>query len=345
MTKIKLCVMAACAVALAVAFGSTTPAAQGGDAVKMHIDAAKQSAGTMWAQLQANLCNRAVGMEAPDSPQNAPAQPGAPPPGPPPRSVWYGAPAKVFDNVYVFSTKNGWGGTTVWAINTSDGIVLIDTLWDYAIKGEVEDGLKSFGLNPANIKAAFITHGHGDHFGGAKYLQEMYSSKIYISAPDWDLMERQAKAAGGNQNQPLFKKDLTATDGQKFTLGDTTLTVYITPGHTQGTLSFIFPVKINGVTHMAALWGGTAISPNTGTDNLKQYSASVNRFMDLVKQNKVDVMLSNHNGFGQYFGKISAMKPGAPNPFVVGTDGVLRFLQVLDHCAQANFAAAAAQKK
>ncbi len=60
------------------------------------------------------------------------------------------------------------------------------------------------------------------------------------------------------------KRDIEATDGQKLTLGDTTLTLYITPGHTPGTISTVFPVKDNGTPHLAALWGGVGLNHRPG---------------------------------------------------------------------------------
>ena len=49
---------------------------------------------------------------------------------------------------------------------------------------------------------------------------------MLLSAADWDLLDRSAA------RKPA--RDMVATDGQKLTLGDTTLTMYITPGHTPG---------------------------------------------------------------------------------------------------------------
>ena len=53
---------------------------------------------------------------------------------------------------------------------------------------------------------------------------------------------------------------MVATDGEKLTLGDTTLTLYLTPGHTLGTISTIIPVKDHGTPHVVAEWGGTAFN-------------------------------------------------------------------------------------
>jgi metallo-beta-lactamase class B len=86
--------------------------------------------------------------------------------------------------------------------------------------------MKKLGLDPAEIKYVVISHGHGDHSGGVKYLQD-YHARIVLSPADWDLLARDPN--NGTVNP---KREMEATDGQKLTLGDITLTLYITPGHT-----------------------------------------------------------------------------------------------------------------
>ena len=46
-------------------------------------------------------------------------------------------------------------------------------------------------------------------------------------------------------------------EGKKITLGDTTVNIVFTPGHTVGTFSDVFPVKDHGKTVMVAYSGGT----------------------------------------------------------------------------------------
>src|SRR6185436_12957332 len=105
-------------------------------------------------------------------------------------------------------------------------------------------GLKKLGLDPAAIKYVVISHAHRDHVGGAWYLQERYGARVVMSAPDWDLLERTAGT------WPKAKRDMMATDGQRLTLGDTTLTFYMTPGHTPGTMSTLVPVRDGGKPHV-----------------------------------------------------------------------------------------------
>ena len=135
----------------------------------------------------------------------------------------------MFDNLYFL----GMTEFSAWAVNTSEGIIIIDALFDYSVDDEVAEGLKKVGLDPAKIKYVIISHGHGDHSGGAKYLQDSYKARVLLSAADWDLLDR------SRGTRPA--RDMVATDGQKLTLGDTTITMYITPGHTAGTLSYLIP--------------------------------------------------------------------------------------------------------
>ena len=99
-----------------------------------------------------------------------------------------------------------------------------------------------------------MSHAHSDHVGGAAFLQDSYDARVVISEADWELLGR----ATGSWRKP--KKDMVATDGQKLTLGDTTLTLHLTPGHTLGTISTLIPVRDAGKPHMAAYWGGTAFN-------------------------------------------------------------------------------------
>ena len=150
----------------------------------------------------------------------------------------YAEPAKVFDNLYFVGTKIH----SSWALTTSDGIILIDTLYEYASEEEIVGGLKKLGLDPTKVKYVIVSHAHGDHVGGAKLMQEKFDSRLILGAPDWEMIEKSVNQYPNGKP----KRDIVATDGQKVTLGDTTVTLVPTPGHTPGTLSMIFQVKDNG---------------------------------------------------------------------------------------------------
>src|SRR5580704_19167155 len=131
------------------------------------------------------------------------SRPGARPPGPPDRSTWHAEPVKVFDNLYFF----GQSEYAVWAITTSQGIIVLDTIFDYSVEEEVAGGMKKLGLDPANIKYAVVSHAHPDHDGGARFLQEHYGTRAIMSPADWDVLDKRTFGA-----KP--KRDIEAADGQ-----------------------------------------------------------------------------------------------------------------------------------
>lgn len=268
-----------------------------------------------------------------------PAVPAAPAAsGPPARATWHAEPAKVFDNLYFVGQTE----YSAWAVTTSDGIILMDAIFDYSVEDEVVNGLKTLGLDPAQIKYVVISHAHGDHVGGAGFLQKR-GARIVMSAADWELMER------SNVNYLKPTRDIVATDGQQLTLGDTTVTLYVTPGHTLGTISSLIPVKDGRRTHVAAYWGGTAFNWIRGPAAyitaerparfwFTQYVGSARRFLDVAGRANADVLLSNHTNFDGSKTKIPALRSraaGAPHPYVVGKQAVTRYLTVAEQCAQA----------
>jgi len=304
--------------------------AVGQDTPDAHRAAAKAAAGREFAGLYNRVCPAPAASPSTTTAQRG--QRGQPPAERqiPPRDSWYIEPVKVFDNLYFLGTKEHGS----WAVATTDGIVLLDALYDYAVDAEVAEGLQKLGLDPQKIKFAIMSHGHGDHDGGAKYLQDRFKARIIMGEPDWELTSR-------NSRDPVPQKDLVAADGQKVTLGGQTLTLYLTPGHTAGTVSTLIPVTDGGRPHVAAEWGGTAFSATTPVEQLRSYIGSAQRFRDLASKAGADVIITNHTAFDGTLAKLDALKnrkPGAPHPYVVGADGVRRYLTVAEECAKAELA-------
>jgi metallo-beta-lactamase class B len=307
---------------------AATLAAQEATSSESHVALAKAAAGEDFQ----NLFNFQCYGPGPGGPRGAaaargPAAPGPRPavprqPGPPDKSTWYAEPVKVFDNLYFFGQTE----YAVWAITTSQGIVVLDTIFDYSVEDEVAAGMKKVGLDPANIKYAIVTHPHPDHDGGARFLQEHYGTRVIMSPADWDVLDKRT-----NGTKP--KRDIEATDGQKLTLGDTTMTIYITPGHTPGTLSVVFPVKDKGTTHTAALWGGVGL--NQDRESVETYIKSAQRFSGIVREAGADIIFANHTDWDR--SKINlpllAKTQTGPNPYIVGNPKVLNFLKVAQECA------------
>jgi len=223
-------VTVALAVIAAVGIAPPAPPAPAGaqtaaNAVEARLAAAKAAAGFDFTGTLARLCI---------APQTAPGADVTPPP-PPNRATWYTEPAKVFDDLYFVGTKFH----SSWALPTGDGIILIDTLYDYASEEAIVGGLKKLGLDPATVKYVIISHAHGDHVGGAKLMQDRFGSRIVMGAPDWEMIEKSVNQFPNGKP----RRDIVAADGETIALGGRTVTLVLTPGHTPGTVSMIFQVK------------------------------------------------------------------------------------------------------
>jgi metallo-beta-lactamase class B len=248
-------------------------------------------------------------------------------------------PMKVFDNLYFVGQK----AVTTWALTTSDGIVLIDAGYPERFDDTLVAGLKKLGLDPRRIRAALIAHEHADHFGGARLLQQRFGTAVYMSRAGWDALEPKpgASPAAGADAPPA--RGMVMTDGQPLTFGDTTIIPVAIPGHTAGSMGFIFQVKDGARTHMAALFGGSILNPQRRfpASLFEQYLQSIQHFADVTKRNRVDVELLNHpimDGLFERLERLKARRPGEPHPLVVGEAAYQRFLGVMAACTRAQIA-------
>jgi len=277
-----------------------------------HIQAAERLAGREWTPTVSYLC-------IPGGEPNLLADPAV-------------EPMRLFDNVYAIGDR----GTLAFAIDTPDGIILIDALYPEKQDSVLLPGLKALGLDPARVKYVLITHGHSDHFGGAAYFQATYGARVGVSARDWAGMEAQPRQMG------RLKRDLVLEDGKPVTLGGVAVTPIDTPGHTPGSMGFIFPVRDHGTVRMAAVYGSSLLRlQRASVEDLQQFVGSVGRFAAATRRAGVEVELQNHPLFDGLFDKAARLKtngPDAPNPFVVGKAAYQRFLGVMTECAGAALA-------
>lgn len=260
----------------------------------------------------------------------------------PPRTSWYAEPARVFDNLYFVGGRVH----SSWAIATSEGIIIIDTIYPYNSEELIVGGLQRLGLDPEDIRYVIISHAHGDHIGGAQMLQERYGARVVMGGPDWDLVERYPNRYASMAP----RRDIVATDGMQISLGDVTVTTWETPGHTPGTLSYTFTVREQGRPVTVAYSGGTAFNfvnntPDPGIRNFQSYMDAQRHIAEQAERVGATVLLSNHSEFDGAVTKNLMLAgwralatlggdPG-PHPYEIGSDWVQRYFQVMQGCARA----------
>ena len=334
-----------CSVLLLTGWGATQAKAQVGEA-QTHVAAARAVAyepGHDFTGSPFDLCAE---------PDLAAARPVAVPAAPPaatrtipPRSEWYTDPVKVFDNLYYVGGSRD-DNFNVWAVTTSEGIILINSGHDYNVEELIVNGLEKLGLDPGQIKYVIVNEGEPQFYGGSKLLQDRYEARVLISEADWDVI---ARSNVGAETKP--RKDMVITDGQELTLGDVTVTLYVTPGHTPGSVSLLVsPLKDGNQRHVGSVVGGRGAGGaqlqngvqyyRTEIESMRLWSTSLKRFKSLAEGAGADVFLSLHHSWDKTLDKLHALNfrgPDDPHALVSETS-TGRYLTLVSECMDAQLA-------
>lgn len=239
-----------------------------------------------------------------------------------PRTAQAVEPFKIFDNVYYVGIQTGQS----LLITTSDGLMLIDGT--HAETADmVVSSIRKLGFDPVDIKYIFISHGHGDHFAGVGRIKQVaVNARIGTSAPDWMLVESQQ---GRPRSGLPLTRDLVINDGDVITLGDTSLKIYVTPGHSPGALAFDIPARLGGRSYrILNMRVGIRIPPNM----TESYIKSMERLKALGPW---DGYLPEHSFLSMRLAQISVQdfylgappppKPAGPNASAQGASAVDAF--------------------
>jgi len=300
--------------------------------IRAALQSAKDAAGFEFTGTLARIC--LLPQTGGENTSDTPAPYVTNPASAPPRESWYAEPARVFDNFYFV------GGSvhSAWALTTKEGIILFDTIYPYNSEELIVGGMQKLGLDPKQIKYLIVSHAHGDHIGGAEMMQKRYGMRVVMGGPDWDLVEKYP-----NRYRTMApKRDITATDGMKITLGGSAVTIWLTPGHTPGTLSYTFTVLDRGRPVSVAYSGGTAFNfwnniPEPGIRNFQTYIDSQKHIAAQTAAAKATVIISNHSEFDNAVGKnrMLAGRGNGPHPYELGSDLVQRYFLTMQGCARA----------
>ncbi len=335
-----------CSVLLLAGWGAAQANAQASVA-EAHVAAARAAAyepGHDYTGSPFDLCAE------PDlTPVGPAARPGAAAPAAaptiPPRSQWYTDPVKAFDNLYYVGGSRA-DNFSVWAITTTEGIILINSGRHYWAEELIVNGLRTMGLDPAEIEYVIINEGEANFYGGSRLLQDRYGARVLVSEADWDVIERQTVPS---EIKP--RKDMVITDGQEVTLGDVTVTLYVTPGHTPGSVSMLIsPLRDGNRTYVGSVVGGRGAGGTQPQDGVQYYetevesfrlwSESVKRFKEISQRAGADVFVAHHHSWDNTLDNLRALafrQPGDPHT-LVSESAVDRYMTVVSECMDAQLA-------
>ena len=234
-------------------------------------------------------------------------------------------PQRIVGNVYYVGTR----GLSSIHIVTPAGGIIIDS-------GEAESvpfiraSIERLGFRLPDIKVLLTGHAHFDHVGGHADLKRLTGARVMVMDADREALEsgEDRSALGGPGWKPVAV-DRVLKDGDTVTLGGTTLTAHLTPGHTQGCTTWTMDAVQDGKKYRVAFTGsvtinaGVHLAGNTRVPSIAEHYAQAFR---VLRGLKADVFVAQH---GSVFGLEDKAKRAADskaNPFV-DPAGYQRFVE------------------
>jgi metallo-beta-lactamase class B len=210
-------------------------------------------------------------------------------------------PHRIIGNIYYVGTKT----LSSFLVVTPEGNILIDTTYERNAP-VIEKSVADLGFKFSDVKVVLGNHAHGDHQEGDALVKEKTGAQVMAMAEDVPAL--QAMKPGGKEH-PI---DRVLHDGDKVTLGGTTLVAHLTAGHTRGCTTWTTTAQENGKTYNV-MFGCSLRSPAVISPEV---AAEFDRTFKLVRALPCDVQLGDHGAQYGMQEKFAKLKEGAPNPFI-----------------------------
>jgi metallo-beta-lactamase class B len=210
-------------------------------------------------------------------------------------------PHRVIGNIYYVGTKT----LSSFLIVTPEGNILIDSTYERSVP-IIEKSVNQLGFKFADTKILLGNHAHGDHQEGDALVKQKTGAQVMVMAEDVPAL-RELKPGG--KEHPV---DKVLHDGDKVTLGGTTLVAHLTAGHTRGCTTWTTTAQEGGKTYNV-MFGCSLRPPAVVTPALVD---EFNRSFKLVRGLPCDVQLGDHGAQYNMLEKYAKLKDGAPNPFI-----------------------------
>jgi metallo-beta-lactamase class B len=217
-------------------------------------------------------------------------------------------PFKIMDNLYYVGSKE----LASFLFVTPRGDILMNTGYESTVP-VIQSSVERLGFKFTDIKMLIAGHAHPDHVGGDNLVKELTGAQVVVGRLD---AEKTKDFHPAGKEHPI---DRLVDEGDTVSLGGTTLTAHVMPGHTRGCLAWSTTLHENGKSYYTFI----ECSLNGRFLNvLDNYPGMIDDFRATFKKARtfpVQVFLSSHASFfnmAEKYEKLQKRGPGDPNPFV-----------------------------
>jgi len=207
------------------------------------------------------------------------------------------APYQVIGNIYYVGTN----GVAQFLITTPEGHILVDSGFQASVPG-LAANVRALGFRFEDVKILLASHAHIDHVQGHALVRRMTGAQVIASAPDAPVI------AAGGKGEPVFDGvyawepcpvDRVVSDGDRVTLGGTTLVAHLTPGHTRGATTWTMAVSDGGRQLAVVFFPSANVNPGVrlvGNPRYPEIATDLESTFAKLKALPCDIFLAPHGG-------------------------------------------------
>jgi metallo-beta-lactamase class B len=229
------------------------------------------------------------------------------------------APFHIIGNVYYVGPKE----IAQYLITTPEGHILLDSGFEASVP-RLAANVRALGFRFEDVKILLASHAHIDHVQGHAQVRRLTGATVVASAADAPVI------ASGGKGEPVYDGvyswtpcpiDRVVSDGERVTLGGTTLVAHLTPGHTRGAITWTMEVRDGGRTLSVVFFPSANVNPGVrlvGNARYPEIADDFRRSFAIWSSLPCDVPLGSHGYFYDMEAKRRRLSndPGASNPFV-----------------------------
>jgi metallo-beta-lactamase class B len=232
-------------------------------------------------------------------------------------------PFKIMGNIYYVGSAD----LASYLITTKAGHILIDTGHQRNADAVIES-IARLGFDVENVRLLLTTQAHFDHVGAHEAIRRRSRAKVLAASGDAPVMKGGGKGdhfLGPDYAFPPVRVDRLIHDGEVVTLGDTSLTARITPGHTRGTTTWTTTVlDRNGRMRHVMVMGSTAVLEGVrlvGNREYPQIASDFRRSFRVLKSLPCEVFLAAHASSFDGMRKAEAARAGQGEEVFIDPEG------------------------
>lgn len=218
------------------------------------------------------------------------------------RSAWETPhpPFRIVGNLYYVGTAD----LACYLLTTSEGHILVNTGLESSA-GLIRDSIEALGYRYEDIRVLLTNQAHYDHVAAFNPIKKQTGAEVWAAKGDAQLLEdggRSDHLLGSSAWFLPVKVDRILEDGEKISLGDTTLEVILAPGHTPGSAMYRTTITDRGTDYDVLLANMGSVNEGSKLVDNPKYPGIADDYRHTFKVQKAlepEIWLAAH---GSQFG-------------------------------------------